>query len=744
MLKEFPWLYPATEVLTGRDLDVRGALARGEYEQAAILIVELARRAVCGEQTVNLTKLADWTSALPDAIRQQPAILFADAWLTINTSDLIASLVKMKSLLCRLDSDHSSMPQENIRAWVMNVSLAQGVILDSLGHQEQAHVAIARALSLLPKQTESAPLMLPFSLPPEEVERLQQLDPCGLNEFLLTAINSHEWTNDHLGLAHICHNVGVTYLECGEPVQARQWLEHALELKKAMPGRLPVTFTMVNLAECYRQLGQLQKARLAGEESLQASREMSAPFLEAYCLLALGAILRDQREMDRAIVILQQAITLMDGIGNRLGISQVHLELAILYRLSGQAAQSAEYARRARSVFTRSHRGYELAQLQMDIARLLLGTGNLSSLQQPGRACKRSEILTGWYQALSFLNAGQHQEALHLAGKTLEQAGDWRHLHLLAQEIPPTLSLFDLVFSEVVCPSGLTGILNYAVPKDMQLLTSHIPQAAQLALQCGNVPRTVTVMIQLLGGLRVLHEGMEIDIGEVRSQKALQILRVLALWKGRLTSREQIIEAVWEDQNGEGAHQSFDVALSTMRKFLAKEGLGSIIIRRGKSYQLDPSASVATDVELFIRHCEQGYQWWQYGRASEAAREWEAALALYQGDLLNDEPYADWVLSDRERLCEMYLDLLTRLGEMAVSDQRYDRAVDLANQVLARDPLRETAYRLLMLAHSRQGNRAVAMRDYQRCVNVLRKELDVEPMQETIRLAECILGGAQT
>jgi DNA-binding SARP family transcriptional activator len=106
-----------------------------------------------------------------------------------------------------------------------------------------------------------------------------------------------------------------------------------------------------------------------------------------------------------------------------------------------------------------------------------------------------------------------------------------------------------------------------------------------------------------------------------------------------------------------------------------------------------------------------------------------------------EDPYDDWAIAERERLRELYLELVTRLGELAFPEARYGEAVQRASRVLAADPIRETAFRLLMRAHAREGNRAVALRAYRRYAETLQRELGEEPAPETRDLARQIRNG---
>ena len=84
------------------------------------------------------------------------------------------------------------------------------------------------------------------------------------------------------------------------------------------------------------------------------------------------------------------------------------------------------------------------------------------------------------------------------------------------------------------------------------------------------------------------------------------------------------------------------------------------------------------------------------GDLAGAAAEYERALALYQGDLLADDPYEDWPVTTREHLLLDHLDVLDRLSGLYFGQHQYGACVVLCRQLVERDPCREDAHRRLM------------------------------------------------
>ncbi|MGC9334445.1 MAG: ATP-binding protein, partial [Anaerolineae bacterium] len=134
------------------------------------------------------------------------------------------------------------------------------------------------------------------------------------------------------------------------------------------------------------------------------------------------------------------------------------------------------------------------------------------------------------------------------------------------------------------------------------------------------------------------------------------------------------------------------------------------------------------------------------GQVHQQREQWAEAIDaylvgenLYRGDYLAGDPYEDWALPTRERLCEALLEMEGQLAACHLALGRYREALDRARQVLDQDPCRESAWRLVMEAYYRQGEQDQALRAFERCRTALRDELGVDPLPETTALHERIL-----
>jgi DNA-binding SARP family transcriptional activator len=98
----------------------------------------------------------------------------------------------------------------------------------------------------------------------------------------------------------------------------------------------------------------------------------------------------------------------------------------------------------------------------------------------------------------------------------------------------------------------------------------------------------------------------------------------------------------------------------------------------------------------------------------------------FSSELLPDW-YDDWIVVERERIRQGLLHALESACTTALDQDRHGDAIDLALRAVAMEPLRESAHRLVIMAHLREGNRYEAQRHYSHLVRMFREELNIEP-----------------
>ncbi|MPZ15383.1 MAG: AAA family ATPase [Chloroflexi bacterium] len=234
--------------------------------------------------------------------------------------------------------------------------------------------------------------------------------------------------------------------------------------------------------------------------------------------------------------------------------------------------------------------------------------------------------------------------------------------------------------------------------------------------------------IQLLGEFCVWVGPRRIDDAEWRLRKAKSLVKLLALAPGHRLHREQVMDALWPDFDADGAtnnlHKTLHVARRALEPDLAPSRPSSYLHLEGDLVVLRSSGSLEIDAESFESAIDAA-------RTSKDASAYEAALALYGGDLLPEDRYEDWAAGRREELAAELLDALVALAQLDERKGNIEEAIAALRRVVVREPVHEPAHRSLMRLHALAGQRHHAMREYQQLREVLRREVDAEPEEDT-------------
>ena len=102
------------------------------------------------------------------------------------------------------------------------------------------------------------------------------------------------------------------------------------------------------------------------------------------------------------------------------------------------------------------------------------------------------------------------------------------------------------------------------------------------------------------------------------------------------------------------------------------------------------------------------------------------APEVFTGELLPGW-YDDWVLVERERLRQLCLEGMEQMAQSLLDAGHASLAIETALAVVAAEPLRESAHRILVDAHVVAGNRGEALRQFNRCRTMLADELGLQP-----------------
>ncbi len=245
---------------------------------------------------------------------------------------------------------------------------------------------------------------------------------------------------------------------------------------------------------------------------------------------------------------------------------------------------------------------------------------------------------------------------------------------------------------------------------------------------------TQTPILRLFGTLQVEIDERVIGPGDFDGLKPKRLLELLLLSEGRPVTKERLADLLWPDHPPRNVGATIETYVSVLRRTLGRDWGRRLVRTEAEAYRFDTSL-VTLDVHRFTELLDRARRL----DRRQARSLLEDALALVRGDLLEDEPYADWLVEPRQRYTSAVRDARLAAGEAALADGDVDTALQHAERILGGDPLEERANRLAMLSHYLDGNRHAALDVYDRCRSALVEELGVDPSDATEDLHRAIL-----
>lgn len=233
-----------------------------------------------------------------------------------------------------------------------------------------------------------------------------------------------------------------------------------------------------------------------------------------------------------------------------------------------------------------------------------------------------------------------------------------------------------------------------------------------------------TIAARLFGGFELTDaDGKELTL---TTRKARALLAFLLVEAGQWHSRERLAGLLWGDRAQTQARNSLNQALYEIRKL--EEAFGKPVIEREPERVRIVGGVIESDVSKFAELLKDS--------PLEAAR-------LRTGDLLagvdlRDQAFVDWLNSKCAEYDEALSGALRPLASVEEQDEISEAAIQAARQLVALQPLDETARRQLMQLLARAGNRAEAIRQYEICASLLMDELGIEPDAATQNLLKQI------
>lgn len=229
------------------------------------------------------------------------------------------------------------------------------------------------------------------------------------------------------------------------------------------------------------------------------------------------------------------------------------------------------------------------------------------------------------------------------------------------------------------------------------------------------------VKIHSLGSFAVCLHGAPIAFGRKVPRKLLALLQAIIALGGNEIPEQQLVDALWPDEDGDTGHRLFRVALHRLRKLL---GNADLIRQCAKSVTIDRNRCWvdAWAFEALLRNRDR------------ARPDCHAAIELYRGHFLPTVEDAPWLVAARARLRGRFTQAVTDCGQALESEARFEEAIAHYQRSLEIDSLAEPFYQGLMRCYVRLDRHGEAVATYGRLRRTLSVTFGVPPSAQSERL----------
>jgi predicted ATPase/DNA-binding SARP family transcriptional activator len=530
----------------------------------------------------------------------------------------------------------------------------------------------------------------------------------------------------------------------GELATARRTVDDAIGLWRGLDDTRGLATALGARASVALAEGDTSLARALRTEAAALARAAGDDEAEAHALIGLGEVARMQGDLNHARSCNEQCLVLFRRAGDAWHAAAARHNLGWIEAQAGRMEASLEAFAASAATFRSVGNPFGLTLCLFGFARLLFQAGDVESAgvvlaaasvhtarvgvrpAAPADIVAYEETAAGIERVLS----PEARAAVADQGRTLTLAGGlaWAESRLRALlsnanaegAAEGVTATTDPASASVPAAADVAAVASVPVP------TTAPSTTAPAAVTPPDAADGSDLRVLALGPLHITVAGQSVDGDAFGSSRPRELLLLLLCHPDGLT-REQVGLAFWPESSTAQVKNSFHVVLHRLRKGLGREAW---VVREGDRYLLDRALRIDFDVHRF----ETAVTAALHDTSDDGTARLATALADYRGDFLEGAVVGDWHLDMRDRLLRLCCDGFLTLGERYLAAGRLDDAATAFRAVLARDRLREAAYRGLMICQARSGQRVQALQLYDTLTLLLRDELGVSPDNATTAL----------
>lgn len=548
--------------------------------------------------------------------------------------------------------------------------------------------------------------------------------------YLEKSLNIYEQLEEQERIPILLMDVGLANRSIGEFEQAKQAYIRALEILEEAGNIYEQANLLNNLGVFYQFLGQYEDSVFVFEKGLLCTQQSKNTRMNALISIGLGDLYAELEDFDMAYRNYQhshEVIKLMNDqfLSHFLILSQAHT--AFLQRSKNKAY---EWIEKIKDSILAGGSNYEISFLSLICGRLALLDKNLNKaleglehakehFSSDGRSVE-ADVACVWLAAALYQNK-KSSEAIELLNSLTTIRGKLFHTTVVAAY--QAREWLDGLQSA----STSSRMVRELIAGAERLAKEIPPIRRQVKRQAHTIPSSAPkINIQAFGNAMVYVDGKPLTKSDWQTQ-AVRDLFFYFLSLHKPMTKEQIGELLWPD--------AYETAKLNLRfkndMYRLRKAVGqNVILYENELYRFNHNLDYEYDVEAFDKFVVNAQKTQEIKQKIDF---YQRAVDLVQGLYLSDV-YADWVMPERIRLEQDYLNSLIELANLYQADGQPENTIRIYEKIVVIEPSNEIACRTVMLAHSRMKNRVAITRVYQACKEALKIDLGLELSQETVEL----------
>jgi ATP/maltotriose-dependent transcriptional regulator MalT/two-component SAPR family response regulator len=567
--------------------------------------------------------------------------------------------------------------------------------------------------------------------------------------------------------ADALHIKGSSLYRLGKISEASTYLESALDISVRLKDTFTIPLLLMETGLIYAENGEYAKGRNSLEKALEIGKEMGNLFLQADILNNLGFVHHKHGDYEQAAQALEEGLLTARQGGYKRGEALILISLGDLYAELEDFEIAEQNYRRAKELALRLGARFFINYLALAEFNLALLKKEMERAKTASKQCselmegKNSYYENGLYQLLQarlFLLDAKPREAVNeltKAGQCFNQDGRpagivLSHVWMAAaqNQVGERSAALEEIRTVLAESNGINNLVILAVHQSREWLEglnddlqarqtlrnlfkkeeSFSTQLPGIKRQMHRLARAVEVpssklIIRAFGPGSVQVNDKTLVLKDWQTQSVREMFYYF-LSLERPVTREQIEAALWAGtEEPVKLHLRFKNDIYRLRRALGED----VILYKDNRYQFNSAMDHDYDVEAFEAFIAKAKS---SSRPEEKIGFYQKAVELVRGNYLEDIG-AIWVLPEREKLEQAYLEASLAFGEILLSQGQTTDALKTCEGILEHNPASEAPYRLQMRVYHRLGDKGLVTRTYKTCERVMRETYNLPPSEET-------------